>query len=210
MYFDTESLFRRFHYILPIAAKYGAQEVWILGKKSSVDNLNGDDFLLLKKTYESLQCTEGIDELAKWCDQTLRLNENSEEKQIATSIIRLFGVFELLARKRIDPFKSRTVELSVRKKLDWSKLPKGLSYLIPFAEKYGHLQTEEILVRSASMLTDAEKQKLLLLAKHVTVNNQYTLEVQKWLNDYPMHIHPEAAQINAIFALMDIAGLEFT
>jgi hypothetical protein len=78
------------------------------------------------------------------------------------------------------------------KKLDWSKLPPTLAYLVGPAEKYGHYQFEDRIFEFLRGMSEPDKQELTVLVQRTIPDND---EIDRWLDEYSMTKHREAALV---------------
>jgi hypothetical protein len=72
---------------------------------------------------------------------------------------------------------------------DWSKLPKHLHFLCKPAEKYGTIQFDDKILEFFKTASQAEFDEINAVADQ---SQSFSDEIERWLNDYPMTVHPES------------------
>lgn len=98
---------------------------------------------------------------------------------------KLFQLFEILARKGSEPFKSRLVSYCPPAVVpDWSRLPPGLEYLREPAIKWGRYQYDAERARLDRRITVEEIEELRALSKRMRPDRQ---RIGDWIrgNDTP-------------------------
>ena len=120
---------------------------------------------------------------------------------------RLFELFDYLQTKQIAPFSSGTVKYSPSpRKLDWSKVPPELNYLVKAAEEHGVLWGDDAWAQQASIIKDRMPDVFRDLKK---INERLYNTPGEWqridafLEKYPIDIHPEAARVRSLLILID-------
>src|SRR5262245_29361639 len=77
--------------------------------------------------------------------------------------------------------------------LDWNKLPEQLRYVVPAAIKYGALKWDERIFNFLqNEMTPPERLELIELGRKMAID---FAAFEKWLDDFPMTVHPEAALV---------------
>src|SRR5262245_7502108 len=88
--------------------------------------------------------------------------------------------------------------------LDWSKLPPHLSYLAQPSAKYGALQFDDPIYEFLQKtMTSSERDELLELGKLMSRDWD---AIERWLDEYSMTDHPEAARVYFTAHLMAIGN----
>lgn len=76
--------------------------------------------------------------------------------------------------------------------LDWNKLPPNLRYLAAPAEKYGRFQFEDKIFDFLRRMTNSERIELTALIRQNRTDGH---EIDSWLDEHRITIHPEAALV---------------
>jgi hypothetical protein len=89
-------------------------------------------------------------------------------------------------------------------KLDWSKLPKQLSYLIQPAEKYGRLQFDDAIYNFLdNEMTDSDKDELQQLQEKIYRDSDV---YQDWITQYSIVDHRESSLVYFMMHLMALGS----
>ena len=92
--------------------------------------------------------------------------------------------------------------------LDWSKLPPELAYLQQPAEKYGAIQFESAIDEFLDAAGEAEMNELASLAERIRLSGDIDA-INRWIDNFPLTAHQEAAHVYFLLLLLDLAGLNF-
>jgi hypothetical protein len=89
-----------------------------------------------------------------------------------------------------------------------SQLPDDLSYLIAPALKYGRFHPDVQMIQFLGRATSDELEELAMIADRVLANNHYPAVIC-FLDQYPIDVYQEAANLYFLFGVLDYADLHF-
>lgn len=88
------------------------------------------------------------------------------------------------------------------------ELPDELSYLVESALEYGRFQLDEHIFNFLDSATPKQMQELASIAERVRLNDHYPA-VNRFLDQYPITDHEQAACLYFLFGVLDHADLSF-
>lgn len=91
-------------------------------------------------------------------------------------------------------------------KLDWSKLPDGLDYLISCADRFGAIQFDEQVDEFIKTAPEEERAELKMLAIRLWKETDDGHSVVDWLRHTSIVEHPEAARVYFLLNLLNAMG----
>jgi hypothetical protein len=192
-------------YVGDAAKKYAIHQGWLDRYNAMIDGLSKDQLGEITALYNRIADSNHATELAAWVSSFWASEGKSPE--LPQQVFEIFGIFELLADRGIAPFRCWRVEfIQPLPAMDWTKLPKELSYLIKPAEKYGVFNTNKAAARAGSRLTESERSELEQLSKRLRRSKDVAI-AQKWLQEHSDLEHKEAECVVYLFQVMEEAGI---
>jgi hypothetical protein len=202
---DGSMLPERFQYLRNVVEKYGGRAVSYLpatGESPEVDALSARDIEALAAAYDEVVSRQDTRGIAEW----LHKEGSTDPAHITNSAFNIFAIFEVLAGRGKQPFASRRADvlsIEIEEVFDWSKLPEELEYLAEPAAKYGKHQFENQMDHFLENATEAEIEEIAVLAERVRFDWD---RIQRWLDEYELTKHPEAAAVHALTGIMELGG----
>lgn len=191
-----------FPYLIPVAAKYGKNDVQVRHlQEKIIDALEAHELSELAAVYRELERREDSYPLSRWIDEKCDDAIHGDRRKA----MMLVFLFEGLARRGIEPFARRTAGyIEKHVVLNWAKLPPELAYLAEPAEKYGKHQFHEQIVAFLERMTEEEYEELRLVNSR-TINDSDKIDA--FLDRYRLSEHKEAALVYFLIGLLD--GIRF-
>jgi hypothetical protein len=206
---------KHLRYIADVAQRYMPEVLSIKEMKEHVGHLPPAAIAALARLYRQIEARGDGPRFYRWhADEFQRFEERDRRPPEALLTLfhitrELFHTFEILAERKIEPFVSRTVVYDdLDEKLDWSKLPKGLEYLIAPAEEYGDIQFDDQIDEFVKNVTPEQRAELTALAEEIKRREDNAV-IRKWLDAFPTTDHPEASRIAWTINLFQALGIDF-
>jgi hypothetical protein len=204
---SPEYLPTELHYIIPLAERYGTDAPVAsydprIGRHVTYgETLSEDDIEPLRHLYCEIRDKGHGPMINEWHEVNSRLGKCPAET--TWPIFGILSLFAQLAELGIAPFNDRTVGPRRRntiETLDWGKLPDSLRYLAGPAEIYGTLQFDDPIYEFLQQrMTPWERTELQALNHR---SAQDCDAINRWLDDFPMTEHREAALVYFTFTLL--------
>src|SRR5437764_2210111 len=116
-------------YVADVAKKFAIHHAWVDRYNAMIDGLREEELAEIAAVYNRIADSNHAGELAAWV--SIFWTAKGKPPELSQQVFELFGIFELLADRGIEPFRSWRVEfIQPLAALDWTKLPNELSYLI--------------------------------------------------------------------------------
>jgi len=186
------------HYIIPLADVHGSDARvhdfdHQLGRHvSHGEKLSTDAIEPLRKLYIEIREKEHGELINRWHDEQSRKRTCPPETTFP--VYGLLCLFAQLGELGIAPFNDGTVRpMEFPVALDWSKLPASLRYLAGYAEVYGGYQFDDKILDFLECRMTADER-----AELQELNRRYQQDwaaIDRWLDEYRMTEHPEAARV---------------
>lgn len=148
----------------------------------------------LRRLYAKIKANGHNRPLNEWCDDTR--DESNAARTARWGVYGLLCLFRQLKTMGIQPFVDGAVGPEDTRPvvpLDWSKLPPELAYLAGPAEKYGAFQFDDPIVEFLQeRMTGSERAELSALSPRSRDDFE---AINRWLDEFPMTKHREAALV---------------
>lgn len=193
---SSQYLPSQLHYIIPLAEQHGSDaRIGHFDKRKGrhvpyAETLSKKDVGPLRQLYLEMKARGDGPRLTAW------IHDKAKDCPSETSwpILGLLFLFDQLGDLGIAPFNDGTVRYREKEHaLDWSKLPEKLRYLAGPAEAYGaHQFDNAIMDFLKNRMTSREKAELQAIGIRY---QQDWDEINRWLDEYSMVEHREAALV---------------
>lgn len=200
-----------FSYLRAAAEKYGnlilADDFETLAREADANQLAE-----LAAVYEDIEKREDIAVLSRWIDDELSRAREIEgyNSDFPFAVLQLLTLFGYLSKRNLKPFNSNRVQyLEDLPKLDWSKLPSELAYLIDPAESLASkYQEDDRMLQFSDLATDSENELLIQTCEKIRTRGDYP-KIKELLDTHPFPENQESWLIYCLLLLMDYASLSF-
>ena len=197
------------HYIIPLAELHGSDARVAkfdrrLGRHVQYgETLSEDAINALRELYIEIRAKGHSLLINRWHHG--HSDKETCPPETTWPIFGLLCLFEQLSELGIAPFYDGVVgPMEFPEALDWSKLPAPLSYLAGPAEVYGTYQFDNrIFDFLESHMTADERTELQALSKRYGEDWE---AINRWLDQYRMTKHPEAALVYFTGHLLALGG----
>lgn len=210
MQISPEYLPSELHYIVPLAERHGYEARVVhfdhhLGRHVEyAEKLSADDIEPLRQLYTEIRAKGHSPLINSWYHG--HSGKKTCPSETTWPIYGLLCLFAQLGKLGIAPFNDGAVgpQKTKRAEMDWTKLPASLRYLAGPAEVYGDLQFDDRIYEFLQERMTADEQTELR-----ALNQRYAQDgeaIDRWLDEFPMTKHPEAALVYFTAYLLAIGG----
>ncbi len=207
---SREHLPTEFHYIIPLAERHGSQARVVefdhkLGRHvTHAEKIGPDEIEELRTLYCEIRERNHGEPINRWHHEQGRKKEKTCPTETTWLVYGLLCLFKQLSDIGVEPFTDGTVRpMEFRAELDWSKLPPALRDLSGSAEVYGAYQFDDRIWDFLENMTEDERVELRALDERMSRDWD---AIERWLDDYRMTEHREAALVYFTAHLLALAN----
>ncbi len=198
-----------FHFIIPLAERHGSQSRvkefdHKLGRHvAHAEKIGPEEIEQLRTLYCEIRERNQCEPINRWLHEQSKKKEKTCPTETTWLVYGLLCLFDQLGELGIDPFTDGTVRpMEFRPELDWSKLPPALRDLAGSAEVFGEYQFDDRIWEFLETMTEEERVELRALNERMSRDWD---ALERWLNDYRITEHREAALIYFTMHLITMA-----